>query len=137
MNNLPIEIQDKIWCHYWKFEYENVLDEIKRPFEIEKEAIIFFNKYIGVLNHGYKTNYKHYFLNLNSNIYEIVNNKGLMIIANNSELLLRYITNEYINNIFRSVPDGYKYIAALCVLFSDTQRFKILNMFIHINSYTS
>jgi len=137
MNNLPIEIQDKIWCHYWQFEYKNVLDEINKPIEAEKKALIFFNKYIGVLNNKYKTNYKHYFLNLNSNIYEIINNKGLMIIANNSQLLLRYITNEYINNIFDSVPVGYKHVAALFVLFGDRERFKILNMFININSYTS
>tara|TARA_B100000900_G_scaffold411205_1_gene430446 strand:+ start:2355 stop:2768 length:414 start_codon:yes stop_codon:yes gene_type:complete len=135
MNNLPIEIQDKIWCHYWQFEYKNVLEDIVKPFKIEKKCLDFFNKYIGVLNHKYKMNYKHYFLDLNKDIYNIINNKGLMIIANNSQLLLRYITKEYIYNIFRTVPIGYKYVAALCVIISGQQRFNILNMFSNINNY--
>ena len=133
MNILPDEIQNIIWKHYWHFLYKNVINEIEEPLKIEVKSVKFFSKYIGVLNTNYKSNYKHYFHTLNENIKSIVTNKGLMNIAKNNQLLLRYLTKDYIISICNNVPDHYKYIAGLFVIISGRNRFNTLHMFQNIN----
>lgn len=137
MNTLPIEIQDRIWNDYWMFKYNDVISEIEKPLKLEKKALDFYGKFIGVLNYNYKSSYKYYFSSLNIELKDVVTNKGTMIIAKNCQLLIRYITNDYLKCIFKDVPKDYKHVAALCVLISGQQRYNTLNLFNNINRYIS
>lgn len=136
MNKLPSPIQDIIWNHYWQFEYNNVIREINQPYLVEYKSIDFFAKYRNVLNSKNKQNYKYYFKNINNNIKDVINNKGLNIICKQNNLLLRYINIDYINKIFKNVPDDYKHVAALFVLMGGNNRYVTLHNFQNINNHT-
>ena len=136
MNKLPSPIQDIIWNHYWQFEFNNVIQEINQPYIVEYKSIDFFAKYRNVLNSKNKQNYKHYFKVINNNIKGVINNKGLNIICKQNNLLLRYINIDYINKIFKNVPDDYKHVAALFVLMGGNNRYVTLYNFQNINNHT-
>tara|TARA_E500000178_G_C17001575_1_gene745932 strand:+ start:1474 stop:1884 length:411 start_codon:yes stop_codon:yes gene_type:complete len=136
MNRLPIELQNNIWIHYWQYKYNDVVNEIKKPLIIENKAKKYFNNYFNVLNGSYKNNYKYYFKNINNEIKYMVNNKGFNMICYHSNLFMKHININYLNNIFRKVPEDYKYIAALSVLISGCHRYHVLLSFENINNFT-
>lgn len=133
MNNLPREILDIIWNHYWQFRYKEVIDEINLPTIMENKHISFIKKNFGVISCPYRDNYKHHLEKMNTSICEITNNRGLFLICKFNGLLMRYITNEYLKHVFNRVPDNFKYIASLFVMLSGSNRFRVLFAFENIN----
>ena len=81
MNNLPTEILDIIWNHYWQFRYKEVIDEINLPTIMENQHISFIKKNFGVIACPYRDNYKHHLEKMNTSISDITNNKGLFLIC--------------------------------------------------------
>lgn len=135
MNILPIELQNNIWNHYWQYKYNDVVNEINKPFIIENKAKKYFNNYFNVLNGSYKNNYKYYFKIINNDIKDMVNNKGFNLICRHSDLFMKHININYLNNIFKKVPKDYKHVAALFVLISGYQRYHVLLSFQNINNF--
>lgn len=133
MNELPEEVLDIIWIHYWQFRYKDVIDEINYPIKIEEQHISFIKKNFGVIACPYRDNYKYHLEQMNNSICKITNNEGLFLICKQNGLLMRYITNEYLKHVFKGVPDNYKYIASLFVMLSGSNRFKVLFAFENIN----
>ena len=133
MNNLPEEILDIIWTHYWQFKYNDVINEINYPLEIEEKHISFIKKNFGVIACPYRDNYKHHLEKMNNSICKIINNEGLFLICKQNRLLMRFITNDYLKHVFKDVPDNYKHIASLFVILSGSNRFKVLFAFENIN----
>jgi hypothetical protein len=135
MNNLPTELQNNIWNYYWQYKYNDVVNEIKKPFNIENKAKVYLSKYFNVLNSKYKKNYMYYFKHINNEIKNIVNNKSFNLICHHNNLNMKHVNFDYITNIFKKVPEDYKYIAALFVLMSYHNRYHVLLSFQNINNY--
>lgn len=133
MDTLPEEILDIIWNHYWQFKYNDVINEINYPINIEQQHISFIKKNFGVIACPYRDNYKYHLEKMNKSISEITNSKGLFLICKQNGLLMRYITNEYLKHVFNRVPDNYKHIASLFVILSGNNRFNVLFAFENIN----
>ena len=136
MNILPDEVLDIIFTHYWQYKFNDVLDEIKKPLDFEIKNVSFIKKNFKVIDTPYKSNYTYHLKKINKSILEVIKNKGLFLICKYNKLLTRYITNDYLNTIFKKVPEEYKCVSAFFILMSGSNRYNILHSFEHIN-YTS
>lgn len=129
MNTLPNEIQDIIYNHYWRFEYNNVIEEIVKCNILENKIKNFLYSYC-FRELLFQRKYLYYLLLFNNNIKEIVKNKNFKYICNINNLTLFYCFDEiYKKNICSSIDENLKYIAMFSISCSGQMRYAILNRF--------
>jgi len=129
MNNLPNEIQDIIYSHYWQFKYQNVINELKKCIDLENKIKNFLYTYC-FRDNIFDNNYLHYLISFNNDIKNIIKNKNFKHVCNVNKLTLFHCFDEqYKNNIFSSINDNLKYIAMFSVCCAGQMRYIILNRF--------
>ena len=78
INLLPIDIQEKIYKYYWSKVYSKVIEEFKKPFEVNEKVLLFVKKHI---NSIVENHILYYYKQLNNLIKTIVENRGQLFIC--------------------------------------------------------
>lgn len=116
INNLPIEIQDKIYKYYWSYNYKLVTDQISNVFKLEYNVLSFLKKY---KNNNIQDQLKYYYKKYNYFIKDIIEDKGTFLISKVNNLKTSY----YCPDLYKNVNIDYRYIAPILISLSGVNRY--------------
>jgi hypothetical protein len=107
---------------YWHFNYNNVIREIEGINNLEKRIYLYLKRFS---NAAIKQNNLYYYKKFNSEVKELIKNKGKMIFCKNNQLRLSYCNKEYIERVCKNISEDYKYIAPLLIMNSGHLRYTV------------
>ena len=122
MYNLPKEIIDQILNMYWHFTYNNVIDEINNINNLEERIYLYLKRFSKSI---IKQNNLYYYKKFNTEVKELIKNKGKMLFCKNNNLNLSYCNIDYIERACKNINENYRYIAPLLIMNSGHLRYTV------------
>lgn len=135
INKLPIELINIIMNQYWMDIYKNNVDSINSTINDINQIINFINKFvIRDSNRIYSNTHLHYYYKkYNKKLYEIIKDKGKLLILKNITLIKYDFNNLETDNFYKELEPKIKYFAILSICMSNIQKYVIYHSFKKFN----
>ncbi len=129
INLLPIDIQEKIYKYYWSKVYSKVIEEFKKPFEVNEKVLLFVKKHI---NSIVENHILYYYKQLNNLIKTIVENRGQLFICKKCKLQIFWSSDDWHIKHPR-LKEDYKYITPIILALSGHYRYQTFEKILNYN----
>ena len=118
MNNLPLEIENKIWNRFWEsIYYTNVINEFKQINKNNRILLEFQNSKDFLIINSSKL---HKFKEINNLIKSCLNNTSFKLITP-----FRFFKNKKSNKLFDKFDESIRYTSEFIFFFSNYMAYKV------------
>lgn len=129
MNNLPNEIQNKIYSYYWHHNYDNIIENFDVfIYNVNKMLFFLMKHFINNESSKYNKMISFYLIKYNKFLCEIKNNKGYDLFCKiNINGYNEYIFDEKVHQkILKYIDKRLHYLCIFCIQEFPAYKYRIL-----------